>query len=116
MFFVNVPAPTEIYTLSLHDALPISTPQPEEATTCIPTRPWHCGDPPEHSSGTFSSRRRTITTGTRTRFRCSRIKKQRRVQRNAFSGRIARSEERRVGKEWEQRWKPEDAKNRSNVS
>src|SRR5438034_3110425 len=67
MFFVNVPAPTEIYTLSLHDALPISTPQPEEATTCIPTRPWHCGDPPEHSSGTFSSRRRTITTGTRDR-------------------------------------------------
>src|SRR5437762_7360053 len=26
-FFFNAPAPTEIYTLSLHDALPISDPQ-----------------------------------------------------------------------------------------
>src|SRR5690349_22787292 len=27
-FFFNDPAPTDIYTLSLHDALPISTPLP----------------------------------------------------------------------------------------
>src|SRR5438309_8619222 len=28
-FFFTDPAPTEIYTLSLHDALPISVPQPD---------------------------------------------------------------------------------------
>src|SRR5205807_10374598 len=28
IFFFNAPAPTEIYTLSLHDALPISLPRP----------------------------------------------------------------------------------------
>src|SRR5438034_9363808 len=35
VFFFNVPAPTEIYTLSLHDALPISTPSgwPARATS-----------------------------------------------------------------------------------
>src|SRR5688572_32951459 len=33
-FFFNDPAPTEIYTLSLHDALPIST-----------TRPGRCWPP-----------------------------------------------------------------------
>src|SRR4051794_41637194 len=35
-FFFNDPAPTEIYTLSLHDALPIST---RGAPTCPPWRP-----------------------------------------------------------------------------
>src|SRR6266480_6536765 len=46
-FFFDVPAPTEIYTLSLHDALPISSPPKGSArppgpgsstTTCPPTR------------------------------------------------------------------------------
>src|SRR5947208_4243362 len=30
LFFFNVPPPTEIYTLSLHDALPISITQPSD--------------------------------------------------------------------------------------
>src|SRR5688572_32499516 len=40
LFFFNVTAPTEIYTLSLHDALPISWPgtgsaESPEATRCL---------------------------------------------------------------------------------
>src|SRR5471030_1641008 len=35
-FFFNDTATTEIYTLSLHDALPISRPRPAEAIACLP--------------------------------------------------------------------------------
>src|SRR6266581_8758285 len=49
-FFFNDTATTEIYTLSLHDALPIST-------TCCWTRSagqaapaWHCARSEEHTS------------------------------------------------------------------
>src|SRR5947209_17664952 len=35
LFFFNDTATTEIYTLSLHDALPIST-------SCGPAGPWRC--------------------------------------------------------------------------
>src|SRR6266496_6515818 len=35
-FFFNDTATTEIYTLSLHDALPISTSSPRETTTSRP--------------------------------------------------------------------------------
>src|SRR6202050_5850316 len=37
LFFFNDPATTEIYTLSLHDALPISNPSrlPQAGTTCL---------------------------------------------------------------------------------
>src|SRR6266576_3617261 len=44
-FFFNDPAPTEIYTLSLHDALPISgghagsADRPTPAATALPRRP-----------------------------------------------------------------------------
>src|SRR5262245_66666843 len=44
-FFFNYPATTEIYTLSLHDALPISSPSRAPpatgcgSTTCSPTAP-----------------------------------------------------------------------------
>src|SRR5438270_13971850 len=37
-FFFNDPAPTEIYTLSLHDALPISTTRLSWLTTTIVER------------------------------------------------------------------------------
>src|SRR6266545_5013696 len=36
-FFFNDTATTEIYTLSLHDALPISSPTPTETATASPT-------------------------------------------------------------------------------
>src|SRR5437773_3875488 len=35
-FFFNVPAPTEIYTLSLHDALPISSASDSRRATSAP--------------------------------------------------------------------------------
>src|SRR6266496_4780831 len=35
-FFFNDTATTEIYTLSLHDALPICCPRPDELTPAIP--------------------------------------------------------------------------------
>src|SRR6266849_4922756 len=36
VFFFNAPAPTEIYTLSLHDALPIATPASHLDVTAAP--------------------------------------------------------------------------------
>src|SRR5205823_12706579 len=39
-FFFNLPAPTEIYTLSLHDALPISLAKPRSVRGC--RRPRIC--------------------------------------------------------------------------
>src|SRR3712207_8612483 len=50
-FYVNDTATTEIYTLSLHDALPISCPSPVHRTCCVPC-----------SSGS-STRRRHRGTG-----------------------------------------------------
>src|SRR6266481_9563033 len=44
-FFFNDTATTEIYTLSLHDALPISSPRPADRTTrSIPRAPHRCRD------------------------------------------------------------------------
>src|SRR5438874_7420096 len=39
LFFFNLTAPTEIYTLSLHDALPICAPAPRRAPTTDRSRP-----------------------------------------------------------------------------
>src|SRR5215510_16479713 len=49
-FFFNDTATTEIYTLSLHDALPIS-PSPPPTTCCCPPASW-CGSArsEEHTS------------------------------------------------------------------
>src|SRR5438445_9556097 len=41
-FFSNDPATTEIYTLSLHDALPISTRAPQSRWWNIPTSSARC--------------------------------------------------------------------------
>src|SRR3989441_12060414 len=40
-FFFNDTATTEIYTLSLHDALPISSQSPARARAAV-LRPWSC--------------------------------------------------------------------------
>src|SRR5215203_308488 len=48
LFFFNAPAPTEIYTLSLHDALPISTP--------AASRRFHSRRPSTWSSGASRDR------------------------------------------------------------
>src|SRR5439155_25198457 len=40
-FSFNDPAPTEIYTLSLHDALPISVGSPWAALRTMRVSPWH---------------------------------------------------------------------------
>src|SRR3712207_9480562 len=47
IFFFNDPAPTEIYTLSLHDALPISI-----SISC-PSPPRRCPGPPESGIKSF---------------------------------------------------------------
>src|SRR5256885_6500362 len=49
-FFFNDTATTEIYTLSLHDALPISTPK-RPTPTCPPSAPcWRTCRSEEHTS------------------------------------------------------------------
>src|SRR5690242_21773543 len=53
-FFFNDPATTEIYTLSLHDALPISL------RGTGPTAPWASG--PSRSASTAHMAARTATT------------------------------------------------------
>src|SRR6266545_7668449 len=58
-FFFNDPAPTETYTLSLHDALPILVPwevaskQPKAGISSPPAKTWIFSRPPrseEHTS------------------------------------------------------------------
>src|SRR5438477_10755816 len=56
-FFFNDPATTEIYTLSLHDALPISSPRsPSRSCTAtpLPARPGRIGCGPRSNSSTTS--------------------------------------------------------------
>src|SRR5476649_3080644 len=54
-FFFNDTATTEIYTLSLHDALPISgepgnrKPTPDEMETCLPRSEEHTSELQSHS-------------------------------------------------------------------
>src|SRR2546426_12819083 len=96
-FFFNDTATTEIYTLSLHDALPISTPNAPSATDAVP---W--------SSSTIEV---TWTDN-------SAIEDGFRVERSLDGGTswatvsttaanvTSRSEERRVGKECRSRWSP----------
>src|SRR2546430_14873734 len=89
-FFFNDTATTEIYTLSLHDALPISSPA------------FHDGNP-RHASPSRPSQRRVHqahqwpTVERKSRHfpaPCCRLP------------RPPRSEERRVGKECRSRWSP----------
>src|SRR5437016_10193002 len=40
LFFFNDTPPTDIYTLSLHDALPISRKSPKFSSPWVPTSPW----------------------------------------------------------------------------
>src|SRR2546422_9591446 len=77
-FFFNDTATTEIYTLSLHDALPISRSSPA-GESVVAARPC----PPACAA------RRAATTGRATGRRDR-----------------TRSEERRVGKECRSRWSP----------
>src|SRR5947208_6440623 len=48
LFFFNDPPTTEIYTLFLHDALPISSSRPRTCRTC---RRGSCGRPRHSASG-----------------------------------------------------------------
>src|SRR5437773_4955267 len=49
-FFFNDTATTEIYTLSLHDALPISTSPGRTTTSCSPPSAGCCPRSEEHTS------------------------------------------------------------------
>src|SRR6266403_6126266 len=61
-FFFNDPAPTEIYTLSLHDALPNSAPSPPSRAGCdgsarrSPPAPFRAKRSEEHTSELQSRR------------------------------------------------------------
>src|SRR5258707_9115795 len=58
-FFFNDTATTEIYTLSLHDALPISVPHAhcDRSTACrSPARPGRAGDRSEEHTSELQSR------------------------------------------------------------
>src|SRR2546426_11927665 len=61
-FFFNDTATTEIYTLSLHDALPISPPAAardrSRTTPALPSRPRH-GDPGGGAPGDIRDRKST---------------------------------------------------------
>src|SRR5690349_25146944 len=58
LFFFNAPATTEIYTLSLHDALPISSASPAGAASTDWWRePW--GSPPWPPAAAGADRKST---------------------------------------------------------
>src|SRR5271163_5036946 len=54
-FFFNDTATTEIYTLSLHDALPISTPPPRSRRSRLPPTRRRAGRPDRKSTRLNSS-------------------------------------------------------------
>src|SRR2546429_9825632 len=96
-FFFNDTATTEIYTLSLHDALPISCKESDSksrwSVRCI---------------ARLSSTTRTVSIDLAAPVRIKRFPQ---PFRHAMAGRahdfhIIRSEERRVGKECRSRWSP----------
>src|SRR5690242_20883672 len=57
-FFFNDPAPTEIYTLSLHDALPILV---FGAGACVPPPPWEEGQDGTTAPGGVAAEQRIHT-------------------------------------------------------
>src|SRR5256885_11268309 len=58
-FFFNDTATTEIYTLSLHDALPISRPRSSPSPACAPApSPWRARRARPDRSSSPSPRRR----------------------------------------------------------
>src|SRR2546426_8406300 len=58
IFFFNDTATTEIYTLSLHDALPISRGRGRvDADNGLPERGWREARPPEHARPRAERRR-----------------------------------------------------------
>src|SRR5258706_14173759 len=96
-FFFNDTAPTEIYTLSLHDALPISDSYAGHG----------------HGAGSYCAAlgivRANATGGDRRRLHLlGQFREQRSTNRLRVHGlrKNLRSEERRVGKECRSRWAP----------
>src|SRR5437773_9521962 len=57
-FFFNAPAPTQIYTLSLHDALPISSARPRTRSRESPSRPRTQSQRPPAGSAAGTARAR----------------------------------------------------------
>src|SRR5256885_14246794 len=103
-FFFNDTATTEIYTLSLHDALPISLPAAERRARCagpgrwpdgISTAAWHGGALARDSE--------------RGSYRYPLFLEQVAEHGIDLAG-VRRSEERRVGKEGRSRWSPDHLK------
>src|SRR5207249_12271206 len=71
LFFYNDPAPTHIYTLSLHDALPISPPQSSRRCSASTSRTSICAarfgllvHNFQFPNFQFTLRRNPMTTGT----------------------------------------------------
>src|SRR3712207_7078891 len=58
-FFLNDTATTEIYTLPLHDALPIYRTSPRVPCRCCPTRPPTCSSRPSAKPRRWCCPRRT---------------------------------------------------------
>src|SRR5437773_9526360 len=63
LFFFNDPAPTEIYTLSLHDALPIFRRSSPSSRGRLPSREASCARaaPPDRKSTRLNSSHITIS-------------------------------------------------------
>src|SRR5947209_20262112 len=83
-FFFNDPATTEIYTLSLHDALPISSASLNRLSVAPDPGVLEVNLPPTASFAEYAALCETV-----------------------FQAGLRRSEERRVGKECRSRWSPE---------
>src|SRR2546429_8515080 len=97
VFFFNDTATTEIYTLSLHDALPISRRTADSA--CRARQHQRVQRRVVHLPGKqFALHRHSI-------FDCW-AKLERHCECRTGGGREIRSEERRVGKECRSRWSP----------
>src|SRR5215813_15592577 len=69
-FFFNDTATTEIYTLSLHDALPISWPGPSSPAACNWTRPSSTPAPPRARSSARRSEEHTSVLQSRPHLVC----------------------------------------------
>src|SRR2546427_829407 len=90
-FFFNDTATTEIYTLSLHDALPIYT-------LIFYESPYRLEAFLQDAQEVFGDREAALANDLTKMFEA--------VQRGTLSSLLERSEERRVGKECRSRWSP----------
>src|SRR3989449_10402320 len=105
-FFFNDTATTEIYTLSLHDALPISRSSGANAKACRCSRSSWCCTTTSGASGDGAEPRDETWPPGQVPPALTAISRENLENYVKLNDRTPRSEERRVGKECRSRWSP----------